>query len=499
MRVFHYFILRSGRSINSSNQYKDQIVVTTLSFCRLKQLYGRVNLITDKLGKDVLVDQIELPYAETQVLPDIVDDPIGHSLALFEFLSVQGDCFLLVNYNIILTGRCPEPGPGGIIFLSRSDDEYYVETLYQMWSYSKSAVQFSVCDRVFNRGVLGTNPRMIAIYLAEVKFMLTTYGDLTDLTKASIIGKFLLKYYWTYFVDQRDIQFRLLTDSPSLPELYRKPYQLLNELEEGSGFIEVSDELGINPVTATLLAFKLRQDWPQFYKTIQETAHPLRSETDPSQRFMLDSPSAYSRTRAALDVLLHVTAERIRNDQDLIAYMKSLKSNDLMEYVTYQLVNDVYAFESARDLFRQTAEFDPFIDKKIVQLDAININPLRFEVSPHVSTIESEWSWSTAWPDEVDPDLMALLKVKYNSTELPSYHQAVLWLNTYRNSVEEYPLNSLSILLIHYLTEGTALQEAVEQTSVHYNAQEQLSEFRALVHEQIQDLIAHRLLSIVDY
>lgn len=96
-------ILNNGRSIGGWVHRRHFYMAWALSVYRLKKYYKNLVLVTDHIGKELLIDKLELPYNEIDI--DLENLNVNHSLwalgklktygkAKNDFLHLDGDVFI---------------------------------------------------------------------------------------------------------------------------------------------------------------------------------------------------------------------------------------------------------------------------------------------------------------------------------------------------------------------------------------------------------------------
>lgn len=81
-----------------------------LSCLKFKELYGRIELVTDKYGKELLCDTLELPYTSVKVELDCLNEYNHHLWALGKLYaySIQEEPFLHVDSDVYIWKKFPQ-------------------------------------------------------------------------------------------------------------------------------------------------------------------------------------------------------------------------------------------------------------------------------------------------------------------------------------------------------------------------------------------------------
>jgi hypothetical protein len=141
-----------------------------LSCLKLKQYYNKVELVTDRAGKELLIDQLQLPYDSVQVELDFLNeyDPLLWALGKIYAYSIQDEPFIHVDGDIFIWGRFSDEIESADLIAQHEEDSYEFSNTYydgllnaDLDSYPKAILQFrnSVTTNIMqaNAGILGGN------------------------------------------------------------------------------------------------------------------------------------------------------------------------------------------------------------------------------------------------------------------------------------------------------------------------------------------------------
>ncbi|HMP32407.1 MAG TPA: hypothetical protein PKD85_22555, partial [Saprospiraceae bacterium] len=73
-------------------RYRYFFYTWALSTCRLKDHYGQVHLVTDKKGKEILIDNLKLPFSSVDLLLDDIED-------FPSYMWAAGKCYFYSKIN----------------------------------------------------------------------------------------------------------------------------------------------------------------------------------------------------------------------------------------------------------------------------------------------------------------------------------------------------------------------------------------------------------------
>lgn len=94
----------SGRFVGGWLEEKYHLASWIFSCMQLKQYYPRIELITDKLGYEILIKELELPYDNVQIKLDLLNDyPPGlWALGKIYSYSIQNEPFIHVDSDVYI-------------------------------------------------------------------------------------------------------------------------------------------------------------------------------------------------------------------------------------------------------------------------------------------------------------------------------------------------------------------------------------------------------------
>ena len=141
-----------------------------LSCLKLKQFYDKVELVTDKKGKEVLIDQLGLPYDSVKVVLDDINDYSTELWALGKIYAyqIQDEPFIHVDGDICVWDKFPEriESAGLIAQHEERDYEFAIVHFNELLNanldyYPKEIIQFRQQENnaivEANAGIFGGN------------------------------------------------------------------------------------------------------------------------------------------------------------------------------------------------------------------------------------------------------------------------------------------------------------------------------------------------------
>lgn len=215
-----------------------------LSCLKFKQLYGNIELVTDKYGKEVLYDILELPYNSVKVELDCLNN-YNHQLwalgKLYAY-SIQDEPFLHVDSDVYIWKKLPEELIDGELIGQNNETNFehniqYVQSLKGKLDYFPPAMQEEMqrtTDVIeVNAGILGgKNIPFFKEYTREAfEFVDKNHAILHRL--APNIGGFNMifeQFLFHCLAQQKNLKVNLLFDSVRNLEGMALFYKIPNQM-----------------------------------------------------------------------------------------------------------------------------------------------------------------------------------------------------------------------------------------------------------------------------
>lgn len=260
-----------------------------LSVGQLRQFYDEVELVTDQVGKQILIDTLQLPYTHVKVVLDELNDYPQKLWALAKihayscqstpFLHVDGDVFIWEQFNEeLLNNRLiAQNFEFGFVF--------YTQALAQLRGVGGFVPDYlNVINPHFltcNAGIIGgIDTNFFREYAQKAKTFVKQnepYLDLIDVRNFNMLTE---QGIFSALASQKHIpvccqmQHLAVVDSsyPGLVNFENVPYQ--------TKFIHALGEFKRQPETCRHLARRLRQDYPAYYYRIVEVCKAAGVEMD---------------------------------------------------------------------------------------------------------------------------------------------------------------------------------------------------------------------------
>jgi hypothetical protein len=466
---------------------KYHLMSWTLSALQLNKFYSNVELITDTKGKELLIDQLKLPYQNVRVELDdlnfecspqlwVTKKIYSYTLHDEPFLNVDGDVYIFNSFpNELLSGDL-------IAQNIEQDFDYYKELVglvNQTFDYVpmplKMQVEKSIPIQASNAGILGgKDHRFFKEYFQIVhNFVLKNKEKINLLTPSQLVNfnAVVEQYIFHCLSNDSNVAVKYLFDTVYDPSFF-EGFCNFHYLPNKTPFIHALGDYKRNGWVCDQLANRLRMDYPEYYydiinliestkKHIPETEFEESYSSGSSFSFNYLAKSEeklFSRTKQ----IIHLICDREQISLDLSKYtihqLKQYLSEELNNSSSSALLNDVFEFEKEKLRLAQSFPSDDFVLKNEAKAND-NANhvfkrnnfqeKMELRLSPFCMIIESEWDWA------LNPTLFTRVKInniEINFDQRPHYYQTLLLLDRHHGEVIEYLLGPVETYLMSLLS-----------------------------------------------
>lgn len=247
-----------------------------LSVLQLKRFYDRVELITDDLGKHILIDLLQLPYANVRVeLGALTIYPsVWWALAKIKAESLQNEPFLHVDGDVFIWKPfSPSLLSSNLVAQNEEVSFPFYDTaiaqLTEQGCYLPACMAQSPPYRAYNAGVIGGQNHAFFKRYAEEAFTFATRNSSYATTVSGFDVNMLLEQGLFYSLTRAEgetvtcVLGETPVDDPTYPGLANfmdVPYQ--------TAYIHTMGDYKRQEVVVWHLASRLRQDYPTYYYRI---------------------------------------------------------------------------------------------------------------------------------------------------------------------------------------------------------------------------------------
>lgn len=447
-----------------------------LSCMQLVKFHPDVTLITDKRGKELLIDTFNLPYRDVLVvLDDILNElpAVSEGLAKVFSWTVPQDQFFFVDETVYLWKSLDLVNLNLDVFAfdeDKNNDEVLrgLFKLQDLCEYlpvhllSEGKQKISMSTRI-----TGGNPRLFSGYYSFVKEFLhdplLKDRDLNILTDGAVDPLFL-NYFFAGFCQQISVRVHTL-HNVAVDDRQFTPFKVFEPLGPHS-LSYIPNGLKSDFNTQCNLSFIVETLYPDVHKRITNyfneiddypTSHDLQPWTQ------CRSKDFFVRTRKAMEITsLNVSADGSA-ERLTIEDIESIIHNASAS-VESKLVLDAFEFEKAKFVFYTSAVAGMATDSYKRRMDnyrrlfltaEVDASAVKFIRSESIHVIESAWKWG------IHTNIQRLypLRVIYNHAMPEGYYQTLLWRNPELKDIAEYDLEQLEMIILHLLVNPSSLDE----------------------------------------
>lgn len=495
MKYVHTFWIDKGKDpLDASFGWcsaRYHLMSWALSCLQLHRFYDNVELVTDRKGKELLIDQMKLPYKKVRIELDdlgLVEIPglwvmkkiYSYTLHKDTFLNVDGDVFIFEPFpDDLLSGQL-------IAQNIEQDFDYYKELVGLVGNTFpivpkpiKKQITEGLEIQASNAGILGGNDYGFFkdYYQVVEKFITANYEQIAGLSPSQMVNfnAVVEQYIFHCLSNYAGLEVNYLLDTvydPSFFESFANFHHLPNKIP----FMHALGDYKKNGWVCDQLAHRLRLDYPEYYYRIIELfesqagddkVHGAHEGFSNSQQLVSSFSIKYSsksedekfhRTKGIISSICN--KQEISYDICKLTFSHAIENlgKELTDCRSMAILKDVFDFEKEKFRLIQSLPHDDLIwNNEQEAIDSANQafatdhwkEKVVLKLSPLSMTIESEWDWSQ--------NLVLFTRVKYNNTENnltldPYYYQTLLLPDKHHWEVIEYLLNPMETYLISLLS-----------------------------------------------
>ena len=285
MKIVHSFwskpLLSQGSSEFTGGWYERQhyYMSWALSCLQFKKYYDQVELITDVYGKQLLIDQMQLPYTRVQVVLDKLHDyhPDLWALGKIVAYSLQEESFIHADGDVFIYKRLPASLEAAPLLAQHLevDFPYYAphyEMMAQAFEYLPESMLQDRADnqtfQAYSAGLLGGHDYGFFKLFAKEAFALV---DRNAHLLPQVVPKYLNVLYEQYlFYCLCQAQGKQVSCYTQGVTLDFEGFSDFTGVPEQKQFVHPVDSFKRRKTTSEQLAQRLQLDHPSYYQHIQE-------------------------------------------------------------------------------------------------------------------------------------------------------------------------------------------------------------------------------------
>ncbi|MFN3999475.1 DUF6734 family protein [Algoriphagus sp.] len=513
MKIVHTFWIDEGK-----NPLKDSfgwcsapyhLMSWALSCLQLHQFYEDLELITDRKGKVLLIDQLQLPYKKVRIELDdvgLVQIPglwvmkkiYSYTRHEEAFLNVDGDVFVYAPFpKELLSGK--------LIAQNIEQDFDYYKELVELVGDSFPFVPKPIKEQIDNRkeiqasnaGILGGNEYGFfkRYYQVAEEFINRNHEQINSLSSMQIgnFNQLVEQYMFHCLSNGQGLKVSYLL-GPVYDPSYLEAFGNFHHLPAKSAYIHTLGDYKKSGWVCDQLAHRLRLDYPEYFarvmglfekdgiasyeKTVPDASAglPITIQRFTSNYLSEPETEQFYRTNQVLSSICEKEGISVDRDKFTISELKGYLGGKLTDELTLRVLDDVYEFEQEklrliRSLYEKNSEmeagFPPIQSANQVLKNKCWQEMAELKLASYCKSILSEWDWSQ--------NSVLFTRVKINNIENnlllpPHFFQTILLWDRHHQEVIEYLLGPIESYLLSILKEDdyTSMSELVDKVSTFF-------------------------------
>lgn len=417
----------------------------SLSCLQLNKLFGSVHLYCNKRAKEVLIDQLELPYSKVTICEEMEFSPklwayskiLTYSLQREAFLHVDGDVFIWEPFNRTLLD-------GSLIAQNIEFDTGYYKKLinedidrhnFTVPAYMQEIQQRDGMIRAYNAGILGGHD--IAFYKEYCSTALQIISDNRDkielLANPGGLNVFMEQQLF-YCLSQRD---QKKVDCYFKDPIDSHGYQLSNfqGVPATKNYLHIIGKGKSDNDTCDILAKWLRHEYPVYFNRIINKCRAQRISTYIQPQF----PPGIQPSKTLLKTIAQLKGDIRPVFNQEYQLLKDSYTGD--SEAIHGIIKDLNMVQEARNRLHNEIpdasigelEHSNFLTSRLI---GENIPPefIHFLVNPYATLLTFNYDIDNL-PDEVEP----------------GDHLVVLVPNTLTETIDDIFCDELTTCLLEFM------------------------------------------------
>lgn len=282
MRIIHTFYTKCFEGRDACCGWLSEeanFMCWALSCLKAKEFYGKIELYTDRRGKEILVDRMELPYDKVHVVLDNAAELTCIPTYLWAIskvytYSLQDEPFVHIDGDFVFWKKFDLDYP--IVFQNLEYNVSLYKRVHKNSSKNIGSTIFEDCvkdnydDGAFNMGLFGgCNIPFIKEYAQNVlAYVLDKYNLSSIPDDANDINCFLEQYYATYLVKKRQLEYSVI--HRPVRDKSKKIHELadFNSTNKAAGFTHFLGQSKSNHYVVDFVKHELFCNYRDYYERI---------------------------------------------------------------------------------------------------------------------------------------------------------------------------------------------------------------------------------------
>lgn len=481
---------------------------------QLTKFHPDTMLITDRHGKELLIDVFKLPYRNVQIVLDELADElpvVTDGLAKVFSWTLPKDRFFFVDETVCLWKGLDLSKLNEEVFAFESErnSDDVLRGLFELQSLIPNlAENFLNAEKPklsFATRIAGGNPELLRAYYTFVnEFLNDPLRKNTDLTilQTGTCDPLFLNYFVSEFFRQMSVRVSTLYNV-AIDETQFTPFKVFEPLRPHAvSYIPNGLKPDFN--TQANLSFLLETLYPEVYQRISAyfTEEERFSRTAVQKPWMPNNEQDFFvRTLKAIDIV----SPDVPFVEPVVQHLPAdinVAVSGLPETVEKKLVQDVFEFEKARRTFHDSSFYDrAAIHRRRMEnysrfylTKEFDVAKSRFVCSKNIAVVESAWKWG------VHTGIEALypLRVIYNYAMPEGYFQTLLWRNQEFGGVSEYDLEQIEMIMLHLFNMPSSLEDVFDRMGEYFEeGREGVEQVKHIAFSKFRELLFMGALDVV--
>jgi hypothetical protein len=483
-----------------------------LSCLQAKNTFGAVNLVTDLKGKEILIDQLQLPYSTVSTeLEGALDHyhPALWALSKIYTYSIQTEPFIHLDGDVFLWQKPGEKLLASQLIAQNLDKnlEFYLNTLNEINEHFTNIPPLLLKESYEHKDIYGSNAGLLGgsdlhffkTYCEQAfKFIDDNRASLTKVNTGSL--NFIFEQYlFCWLAANANIPISYygeMVDDPVFKDYIKfEDYPHVQMAHPVGGFKKY-------PHVCAHVAKKLRNDYPEYYyrviNMLRSAGVNMRSaiyaspllKLDELRPPIMDEPTAikkaeplFDRTNAALDYLdKKHPLNKLSDLKPYVNHKEFIKQVKLalpagaergclleiyrLESETRTLLKKLYPNQAAvTELYKEGIKAYKQIQEifSLPENELLKINISRPE---QYKLLKTKWHWKLDFKEQVH----ALIERNFNEEQ--SAQPVLLLPDELQHNVKEYYLDELDLIIFNTLKAPFTISDILPEMKQYFPSEE---------------------------
>ena len=483
-----------------------------LSCLTAKNIFGEIHLETDAKGKEMLIDQLQLPYSTVSTgLEHQLDDYPKELFALAKIYtySIQNGPFLHLDSDVYLWHKPDDSFLKSTLIAQNPDKNlpFYYQALNDInehFTYIPSTFRKENYEQknlyASNAGLLGGNhPQFFKEYGRQAFEFIDKNKHHLDKLNTGSLNFIFEQYLFCELAKKENIPiayFKEMVDNPVFKDYIKfddfPQVQMIHPVGNFKKYRHICNHV----------AKKLREDYPEYYyrviNVVRDSGVNMACAVYYTPQFKpeimaplipgnaVDVSTAeplFDRTRAAIKYLNHkyLPGEEMDADVDLSKDDFPVKFSSLLSNENDKdCLMDVYQLEFATNslkkrLYNSTANIVRLYDEdresykriqKTFSLPEADRMKVKLSVAKSYVLVEAGWDWKCDFKENIP----AIIQRNFNEEQ--SGHAILLLPDVLQMDVREYHIDELDMIVFNTIKGNYTLEEILEEMKQYFSDEE---------------------------